>query len=184
MFMRLFLQNLLIFFAIALCGLISFQWVRETDLRRTVQKQTDTIQDKLELVQNLQSAVKRDEAEIQRLDGLKTQLTQQVKSNALEIAGLYRELEKGTNELERTRASLEGFKDALTKANDNIRRQNEDIKKQNEEMAKLAEERNEVVKKFNKAATDYNDLAAKWNNQQEELAKANAAMTNAAAGKK
>ncbi len=177
----MFLQNLLIFFALSLCGLISFQWVRETELRRTVQKQEDTLHEKLESIQGLQSVVKRDEAEIVRLDGLKNQLTQQVKSNSLEIAGLYRDLEKGTNELERTRTQLDGYKDALTKANDNIRKQNEDIKKQNEEMAKLAEDRNEVVKKFNKVATDYNELASKWNKQQEELAKAS---TNAPATKK
>ena len=73
--MRTFLQNLLIFFALCLCGLIAFQWVRETDLQRDSQRLTDSIQDKLEAIQNLQVSVKRDELEIQRLDGLKTQLT-------------------------------------------------------------------------------------------------------------
>ncbi len=170
--MKVFLQNLLICFALSLCGLISFQWVRETDLRKQVQKQTDTIQDKLEAIQNLQGAVKRDEAEIQRLDGLKTQLTQEVKSNAMEIVTLYRDLEKNTNELDRAHAQLDNYKQALDQANDSIRKQNDDIKKQNQEMAKLVEDRNEVVKKFNKMASDYNELAAKWNKQQEELLKA------------
>ena len=32
--MKSFLQNLLIFFAMTLCALIAFQWVRETDLRK------------------------------------------------------------------------------------------------------------------------------------------------------
>src|SRR5512140_2416806 len=118
--MKLFLQNLLIVFALALCGLISFQWVRETDLRRTVQKQTDTLQDKLEAIQGLQASVARDDKEIQRLDGLKNQLTQQVKSNAVELAGLYKALEKGTNELERARDQLTEYKTALTSANENI----------------------------------------------------------------
>ncbi len=175
--MKLFLQNLLIVFALSLCGLISYQWVRETDLRRTVQKQTDTIQDKLDAIQNLQSAVTRDEKEIQRLDGLKTQLTQQVKSNAVELAGLYKALEKGTNELERVRDQLSTYKDALATANDNIKKQNEDIKVQNEEMAKIVKERNEMVTNYNKTVSEFNDLAAKWNKQQQELAKAN---TNAA----
>jgi chromosome segregation ATPase len=180
--MKLFLQNLLIFFSLSLCALISFQWVRETDLRKQVQALTNTIQDKKENIQNLGVELKRDQTEIQRLDGIKTQLTQQVKSNALEIVGLYKEVEKGTNELERVRSQLDSYKDALQKANENIKRQNDDIKKQNEELSKLAEDRNEVVKKFNKMAADYNDLASKWNQQQEELKKG--PTTNSPAPKK
>ena len=170
--MKTFLQNLLIFFALSLCALISFQWVRETDLRKSVQALNDTVHDKMENIQNLQASVKHDESEIQRLDGLKNQLTQTVKSNDLQISALFKDLERATNEVERTQHQMEVYKDALQTANESIRKQNEEVKKQNEEMAKLAEDRNEVVKKFNKMAADYNDLAAKWNKQQEELAKA------------
>jgi chromosome segregation ATPase len=170
--MRTFLQNLLIFFALSLCTLISFQWVRETDLRKNVQTLTDTIHDKMENIQNLQASVRRDESEIQRLDGIKNQLTQTVKSNDVQISTLIKSLEKATNEIERTQRQMEAYKGALDAANDSIKKQNEEVKRQNEEMAKLAEDRNEVVKKLNKMAAEYNDLAEKWNKQQEELAKA------------
>jgi chromosome segregation ATPase len=181
----MFLQNLLIFFALSLCALISFQWVRETDLRKNVQALTDTVHDKMENIQNLQASVKRDESEIQRLDGIKNQLTQTVKSNDVQISMLIKSLDKATNELERTQRQVEAYKGALEAANDSIKKQNEEVKRQNEEMAKLAEDRNELVKKFNKMAADYNDLATKWNKQQEELAKAatNSAATNTPAKK-
>jgi len=169
--MKAFLQNLLIFFALSLCALISFQWVRETHLRKDIQELTNTVHDKLEAIQNLQASVKRDEGEIQRLDGLKNQLTQTVKSNDLQIATLFKDVEKATNEVEREERQIEAYKGALESANDNIKKQNDDIKRQNEEMNKMLEERNEVVKKYNKMAADYNDLAQKWNKQQEELAK-------------
>ena len=169
--MKALLQNLLILFSLALCGLIAFQWVRETELRKTVQSLTDTVHDKMEAIQNLQASVKRDETEIQRLDGLKNQLTQTIKSNDVRISNLTRDLEKATSDIERAEKQIEVYKGALQTANDNIKKQNDDIKKQNEEMKQLAEDRNEVVKKFNKMASDYNDLAAKWNKQQEELAK-------------
>ncbi|HTL57818.1 MAG TPA: hypothetical protein VL361_19175 [Candidatus Limnocylindrales bacterium] len=178
--MKTFLQNLLIFFALSLCALISFQWVRETDLRKNVQSLTDTVHDKMESIQNLQVSIKRDESEIQRLDGIKNQLTQTVKSNDLQISTLVKSLEKATNEVERTQHQMEAYKDALLAANESIKKQNEEVKRQNEEMAKMVEDRNEVVKKFNKMAADYNDLAAKWNKQQEDLAKA---ATNAPAKK-
>jgi len=169
--MKAFLQNLLIFFALSLCALISFQWVRETHLRKDIQDLTNTVHDKLEAIQNLQANVKRDEAEIQRLDGLKNQLTQTVKSNDIQIATLFKDVEKATNEVERQENQIAAYKGVLEVANDNIKKQNEDIKRQNEELTKLAEERNDVVKKYNKMAADYNDLAQKWNKQQEELAK-------------
>lgn len=179
--MKNFLQNLLIFFALALCALVAFQWVRETDLRKRIQSLTDTIHDKAEAVQALQGTVKRDEAEIQRLDALKNQLNDTVKSNIALIAVMVRDLDKATNEIDRAHAQMQAYKEGLEKANENLVRQNESIKRQNEEMAKLAEDRNEMVKKFNKMAADYNDLANKWNKQQEDLAKA---ATNAPAAKK
>ena len=183
--MKAFLQNLLIFFALSLCALISFQWVRETDLRKQVQGLTDTVHDKMESIQNLQVTVKHDESEIVRLDGLKTSLMQTVKSNDVKLVALSRAVEKATNDVERAEKQVEVYKDALETANASIKKQNDDIKTQNEEMAKLAADRNEVVKKFNKMAADYNDVAAKWNKQQEELAKAatNAPPANAS-GKK
>ena len=180
--MKAFLQNLLIFFALSLCALISFQWVRETDLRKKVQSLTDTVHDKMENIQNLQSTVKHDESEIVRLDALKTSLTQTVKSNDVQISGLVRSVEKATNEVERAQRQIEVYKGAIETANENIKKQNEEIKTQNDEMTRLSEERNDVVKKFNKMAADYNDLANKWNKQQEELAKA--ATNNPAPGKK
>src|SRR5215471_17919582 len=175
--MKAFLQNLLIFFALCLCALISFQWVRETDLRKQVQGLTDTVHDKMENIQTLQSSVKHDEGEIVRLDGLRVALTQTVKSNDVQITGLEKSLEKATNEVDREQRQLEMYKGAIETANENIKKQNEDIKTQNEEMAKLADERNETIKKYNAMASNYNDLAAKWNKQQEELAKM--AATNA-----
>src|SRR5581483_6004813 len=169
--MKTFLQNLLIFFALSLCALISYQWVRETDLNKKVQSLTDTVHDKMENIQSLQQSVKHDESEIVRLDGLKNSLTQTVKSNDMQISLLVKAVEKTTNELDRAERQIEVYKGAIETANENIKRQNDEIKTQNDEMSKLAADRNEVVKKFNKMATDYNELAAKWNKQQEELAK-------------
>ena len=169
--MKNFLQNLLIFFALCLCALIAFQWVRETELNKKVQNLTNIVQDKLEAIQGLQSTVKRDEAEIQRLDGLRIELNNTVKTNQMQISSLTKDLEKSTAEVEKDEKQIELYKDAIKKANDNIVRQNDEIKKQNEDMKKLAEERNEMVAKFNKMAADFNDLATKWNKQQDELQK-------------
>jgi chromosome segregation ATPase len=175
--MKTFLQNLLIFFSLCLCGLIAFQWVRETDLRKERQALYDRLHDRDETIQNLNSTVKHDEQEIQRLDNLKNQLTQTVKSNDTQIFNLTRDLEKATNTIEKFEHELAVYKDALQTANDSIKKQNEDIKRQNEEMKQMIEDRKDLVKRFNEVATNYNELVLKWNTQQEELRKA--AATNA-----
>jgi len=173
-----FLQSLLVFFALALCGLMIVQWVRETQLRASVQSLTDTVHDKSEAILNLQANVRRDEEEIKRLDGLKNQLMQTVKSNNVQIASLTKDLDKANGELERDRKQIEIYKEALQKANDNIKRQNEEMKTLNEQYKKLAEERNEVVVKLNKVLGDFSDLAQKWNKLQEDLSKTNAPPKN------
>jgi chromosome segregation ATPase len=172
--MKNFLQNLLILFALCLCGLIAFQWDRETKLQQDKQRLTDTIHDKLEAIQSLQGQLKRTEDEVRRLDKLKNELTETGKSNRVEIAELRRDLEKANADIERNAKQIDVYKTALDKANESIKKQNEDIKTQNEEMKKLADERNETVVKFNKVVEDYNDLAKKWNDLQSSLSATNA----------
>jgi len=169
--MKYFLQNLLIFFSLCLCGLIAFQWVRETDLNKRLQKLTDTVRDRDISIQNLNAKLRVDEDDIKRLDAIKNQLTATVSSNNLQIAQLTKDLDKAEGENERNLKQIEVYKETLKTANENIRQANENIARQGEEMKKLAEERNDMVQKFNKMAADYNDLANKWNKQQEEIAK-------------
>ena len=169
--MKNLLHNLLIFFALCLCGLIAFQWVRETDLRKKLQELTNVVHDKTEAILNLEANVRRDRDEIQRLDGQRKQLEQTVKSNDVRIAYLSTELEKATNDLRKTEKQMLVYKDAYQRTSENLTNANQAIVEQNERMKKLAEEGNDVIKKFNKLNADYTALVNKWNQQQEELAK-------------
>jgi chromosome segregation ATPase len=175
--MKNFLQNLLIFFALALCALIAFQWVRETDLRKDIQKLNDTVHDKSQAIIDLEARLRRDEEEIKRLDGLKNELTATVKSNNLEIARLGKDLDKANVENQRKDKQIEVYKEAMQTANESLTKQNEEIRTLNEDRKKLADERNEFVNKLNKVTTDFNELVGKWNKQQEDIAGKNA--TNA-----
>ena len=173
------LQVLLIFLSLCLCALIAFQWHRETKMRQEVQALTDSVQNKLEIIQNQQAAQKHADEEIKRLDGLKSELTETVKSNRTEIARVKKDLEKSEQEIEKGLKQIETFKGALQKANDSIRSQNdsvkaqnESIKVQNENLKKLADEHSELVAKYNKVVADFNDLAKKWNDAQAAAAAA------------
>jgi chromosome segregation ATPase len=167
--MKNILQNLLIFLALCLCVLIAFQWHREAKLRQEIQQLTDTAHSKREGIQSLEGMLKRSEEEVRRLDGLKFELAEAVKSNRTQIAQLAKDLAKSDAEIEKGQGKIEDYKAALQQANESINKQNEDIKKQNEELRKLAEERNESVLKYNKMVTEFNDLAKKWNDLQQQL---------------
>ncbi len=169
--MKNFLQGLLIFFSLCLCGLIAFQWVRETRLRIDVQDITNKLQDKKEVELNLQADIKRRDKEIQRLDELKTTYFAEIKSNSTTIDILSKDLTKATNQVATLDATVNQYKEALKIANDNVLTANDRIKQAAEDLKVVAEERNEMAKKYNKMATDYNELANKWNTQQEELQK-------------
>ena len=178
--MKAFLVALLMVFALGLCVLITFQWVREVQLRHNIQSLTDEVQNKKEAIQNLNGVIKRSEDEDARLEGLKKDLTETVKSNRVEIVRLEKELDKSQAETERQIKQVDVYKEALSKANENIQRQNATLAQQNEEMKKLAEERNTVVVKLNKTVEEFNDLVKKWNEQQAAIA---SAATNAPAKK-
>ena len=169
--MKSFLQNLLIAISLMLCALIAYQWLREARTHEQLQKRTNELHAKAEAVQSLEGQLKRSEAEVMRLETLKADLTEIVKTNRQEIARLDRELEQAKDDHERDVRQIEAYKDAVDRANEAIKKQNEDIAKQNEEMNKLVADRNELVQKHNKLAEDYNKLAKQWNDQQQELAK-------------
>ena len=169
--MKNFLQNLLIFFSLCLCGLIAFQWVRETDLRKRLQELTNLIHDKSEAVMNLEANVRRDRDEIQRLDSERKRLDQTVKSNSAQIVTLSRGLDRATNDLKVAEQNLQRYKDAYDRTSENLTNANATIVEQNTKMKKMAEEANGVVTKYKDLYAKYDELVDKWNKQQADLAK-------------
>lgn len=172
--MKGFLPNALICFAIALCGLCAFQWVREARLRAEIAGLYERIIFHSENNKKLEGLLNTANADIARLDGLKTELTETLKTNRQEIAHLKKELAKDETELERELKQVDAYKNAMEIANANIKQQNADIRRQNEQVKQLVGERNETVLKYNKIVEQYNDLVKQFTKYQEDVAKANA----------
>ncbi len=162
----------MIVLSLGLCGLIWFQWQRETVNRQQMQMMADRTRHRDGKIQSLDDLVRITQTEVTRLDSLKKELIEQVKSNTVQIVTLDNELDRTKSDNEVKTKQLVAYKEALDRANDAIKKQNEDVTRQNEELKKVAEERNEMALKFNKVATEFNELAAKWNTLQEQLAKA------------
>lgn len=163
------LAYLLIVFSLALCGFISFQWVREARLRADIQRLTLESHAKSQELANIEGKVQMLQNEITRLDALKTELTETSKSNLQEIAQMGIELRKTTSENEMLARQLENYKAALESANNNIREQNDSLKRQNEELKLMVEQRNAAVLKQNELIEQYNELVKRFNELQEEL---------------
>ena len=169
--MQKFLSNLLIFFALSLCALCAFQWVRESHLRKEIADLQHTVYQKLEAIQNLEGQLKQTKEDVTRLDSLRVELSGIIKTNKEEIQNLTKYSEKLEKEIEADKAQIAVYKEAVDKANENIKRQNEDIKKQNEEMKQLAADRNATVEKYNKLVEQYNDLVKQFEKFQQDAAK-------------
>jgi len=170
--MKNFLQNLLIFLALCLCGLIAFQWVRETALRQQRQKLTDTLHEKLEAIQKLEADVRLYKAEIQRLDATNNLLNAEVQSNRLEISTLTNNLQKVTAETENNQKQIVIYKDALKQANDNIEFEKEQLRKQGEELQRLAASHNLLVSNLSLTSKTISELANKWSAMNDSLQRA------------
>lgn len=169
------LQLLLISFAVALCALITFQWVRESGLRKEIRELSARERAKTDEAASHQATLSRHESEIQRLDSLKNQFSTQLKTNQARLTELSQNVQRAQEDLQTQRKQAETYREALERANESLTRQNEDIRRQNTNMLALAEERNNVVAKYNALVADYTNLVARWNRQQEELARRNAA---------
>jgi chromosome segregation ATPase len=167
--MKAFLQNLLIFFSLCLCILIAFQWIRESKTHEALQKDEDIIHDKSERIQNLEQTVKRDEAEIQRLDALQKQLSEIVKSNNVEIAQLSRDLKKVEAENEKNAKQVEAYKEALKTANERVLQEGEDIKTLNADLKNVMLERNDLVKNLNTLSESINHMATDWSQRGDQM---------------
>ncbi|SRR6266511_2325375 len=170
--MKKFLENLLIVIALGLCGLCIWQWVREAELRKEAEDLSKALYKEKEVVQNLEGHLKRSEAEVMRLDKIKTDLTETIKTNRQEILALTKLTEKLEKEVENQKAQIDVYKDAIEKANANITKQNETITKQNETLKQLADERNASVDKYNQLVNQYNDLVKQFEKFQQDVQKA------------
>jgi chromosome segregation ATPase len=172
--MRNFLQNLLIFLALCLCGLLVWEWVKEAHLTRKLELFATELHNKTQTIQDLTGMVKRTEDEVKRLEGIKDLLNATIKTNQQEILGLRKDLDKVTGENERNLKQIEVYKEAMAKANENLTLANQNIQTLNEDRNKIVAQLNEMGAKYKKAVEDFNGLATKWNKLQEDLTKTNA----------
>jgi len=111
--MKKFLENLLIVMALALCGLLAFQWVREAHLRAKIQELTQTVDDKSAIITDLQANLKKSEAESARLEVDKTELKGTIETNRQEIVTLKKSADRLEKDVEAKARQIDAYKEAM-----------------------------------------------------------------------
>jgi septal ring factor EnvC (AmiA/AmiB activator) len=167
--MKRFLPNLLIIFSLGLCGLIAVQWVRESHNRDDISHLNQTVYERDATVQGLNATIKKDDAEINRLDARNLELKETIKSNQDDIVLLRKNLKESDSKNVILTNKIEEYKAAVERQNDSIRKQNESIADQNTVLKKLGEERNEWILKYNDSVSNYNKLVSNYNHLVEQV---------------
>jgi septal ring factor EnvC (AmiA/AmiB activator) len=164
--MNKFLQNLLLVFAMALCCLATFQWVREGHLRKDIAGLHGEIYTNLVNLQALRYSAQQDAQTISRLENQKIQLNGVISTNETKIKELDKLVDKLSRESIGQKETIENYKQTVITANERLKQQNEAIEKQNGIIRDVAKQRDDkveelkgVVEKYNKLVADYNKLA-------------------------
>ena len=164
--------NLLILLAIALCGLIGWQWVREAGLFKENQKLKTDLQADHETKHQQQKAIQDLQGEIARIENERKNSTAINKTNQAKITELARELAKAEGEARNHSNMVTYFKVAFERATNQIAVANANTQKANDiinSMRKAVEDRNEIAsrlndlnKKYGELMTDRNDIVEKF----------------------
>jgi septal ring factor EnvC (AmiA/AmiB activator) len=165
------LPNLLLVLALALCGLCAYQWVREGQVYQELGSVNDELYKKREAIQGLEQTIKRNQSDITRLEGIRTELKETIRTNTARIAELDKYVQKLENETDNQRTTIGKYKEALDTANERIQKQNDDIQKQNDAIKLLVQQRDEKVADLNKLIGEYNSLVTNFNRLQEDMNK-------------
>lgn len=170
--MKQFLVNLLIVMALGLCGLCTYQWYRESRLRIEMEGQSRDLYQKKESINGLNAALQQTREDSDRLEKLNLRLNGEIKTNALEIAGLRRQVDQLGDETNRLSNDLATYKSSLEVANANTVEANKVVQTQNQTIKQLVDERAGLVEKYKEVVKQYEDLVKQFEAYQADVKKA------------
>jgi chromosome segregation ATPase len=169
--MKNFQQNLLIFLALALCGLCVWQWYEQTIQRDEITTMNGVIYEKNAAIQGYTNSVATLNQQVVQMDARLTEVKaiaatneQLVISQKAEIAQLQFANLNLTNEITQ-------YKNAVDTLEAKLKDTYAGIDRQNEAITNLVAQRNDLVQKYNDEVKDRNDIVAKYNDLAKQVEK-------------
>ena len=150
------LQSLLIIFALALCGLCTWQWYSQVLQQKQMNALAQTDYDQTVAIQGYTNSINAMDHQIAQMDARLTELRDAINSNNAVTFALRQDnsrLSSLADQYSNAVAVLEG---RIAQVNDSIRRQNEAVKS-------LVQERDEYVNRLNDSIKEHNEIVTKYN---------------------
>ncbi len=173
----------LIVLACGLCGLVAYQWYRDVDLRKEIADRNRQLTQLNEQKHEVEMTGKRVEEELKRVEQLKERLTEQDKTNKVELSRTKRDLAEALHKAEGATKQGDLYKQAYEKMVEDIKAQNESMIKLNAAYTNAVAINKDALDKYKKLATDCEDLNGRYNKLFEQAEKLQQAL-NAQAEKK
>jgi chromosome segregation ATPase len=158
-----FLTNLLVVFALGLCGLCTFQWLRETENRKEVQKLHNNIYGLQDQNMHHTNRIAKMDAQIADLTDLNKSLHgafKQRSNEVIELRSITNSLSYSNDVLGRT---LDAYTNAFAQTTNRLAEAYENIKRQNELITNVVAQRDEYVNRLNLQISNYNILVGQHN---------------------
>ena len=150
------LQNLLILFALGLCGLCTWQWYNQVLQRRQLTALTQVNYDQATSIQGYTNTINNMDHQISQLDARVTDLRDTLSSNTATIASLHQENN-------RLNIYVEQYSNAVVTLQGQIKQANDSIRQQNETLKELVAQRDEYVNRLNASIKERNEIVTKYN---------------------
>jgi uncharacterized coiled-coil DUF342 family protein len=157
------LTNLLIVFTLGLCGLSTFQWVRESESRKEIQKLHNSRFNLESEIQQHTNTIRQMDGRIAELNLNITQLEGTIATNELQLQDLQTEANALANTNVLLYAQIGVYTNAYIEATNRLTKAFADIKKQNELIDEVAAQRDEFVEKLNSCITERNEIVTQYN---------------------
>ncbi len=172
------LSNLLIVFALALCGLCTYQWNRETQDRERIRALIQTNYLYSVDIQSYTNTIRRMDTQVNELDQRILELKAASKTNEAAILDLRLERSQlnATNDV--LARQLQVFTNAFQQATNQLGEAYDSIRKLNELVKEVAGQRDDLVKQLNQAIAERNDLVKQYNELVDKFKQVQDVVTN------
>lgn len=150
------LQTLLIAFALGLCGLTAYQWLREARVRQEITAVTQTNYDQALAIQNYTNTINRQDQQIAQIDKRLTEAREVIASNSITIVTLI----TATNQLG---MALTVYSNGVVTLQAQVKQASEAIQQANETIKTAVAERDTWVQKVNECIKERNEVVQQYN---------------------
>ncbi|HEY4415813.1 MAG TPA: hypothetical protein VGO57_08985 [Verrucomicrobiae bacterium] len=169
--MKNFQSNLLIFFALALCGLCVFQWQDQTVQRNEIDAQNQMLFQKASDIQGFTNSVATLNAQVIQMDVRIAELKNTAATNSQLIASQKTEINHWQLVGEQLTNQITQYQEGLATLQGKLKEAYAGISQQNAAISNLVAQRDDYVRQYNASVKDRNEIVGKYNDLAKQVEK-------------